>query len=247
MTNSVQYVELGPTEFRQRLAEAPIAYLPLGTLEWHGEHLPLGSDGLQSSGFFTELAKRVGGIVLPMLFLGPDRHEKANGRDYYGMDLYGFPKGQPQQLDGSAYWVNNELFGQILEAILARLARAGFKIVVAHGHCPSGHFFQDHIEAWSKQFGLELYTCWRPRPEEADGLGIMTDHAAANETSLMMALHPDLVHLDRLSPDPSVWPMAVSGQDPRTEASSQRGQQAIARQVERMSSILREALSRHSA
>ncbi len=247
MATSVHYVELTPQDFRQRLAEAPIAYLPLGTLEWHGEHLPLGSDGLQSGGFFVELAKRVGGVVLPMLFLGPDRHEQANGRDYYGMDLYGFAEGQPQQLDGSAYWVSNELFGHIVEAILERLARAGFKIVVAHGHGPSGHFFEDHIATWSKQFGLELYTCWRPRSEEADGLGIMTDHAAANETSLMMALHPDLVHLDRLSSDPAVWPVAVSGRDPRTEASAERGRRAIDLQAERMASILREALARRSA
>jgi creatinine amidohydrolase len=69
----VLYAELTPQEFRERLAQVPIAYLPLGTLEWHGEHLPLGSDGLQSLGFFKHLARRVGGIVLPMLFLGPDR------------------------------------------------------------------------------------------------------------------------------------------------------------------------------
>lgn len=244
MVNSVRYVELGPQEFRQRLAEAPIAYLPLGTLEWHGEHLPLGSDGLQSGGFFVELAQRVGGIVLPMLFLGPDRHEVVGGRDYYGMDLYGFAEGQPQQLDGSAYWVSNDLFGQMLEAILAQLARAGFKIVVAHGHGPSTRFFEEHSAAWREQFGLELFTCWRPRPEEADGLGIQTDHAAANETSLMMALHPELVHMERLSPDPNVWPVAVGGRDPRSEASAARGHQAIALQAERMARLLREALVR---
>ena len=68
----VLYAELTPQEFRERLAQAPVAYLPLGTLEWHGEHLPLGSDGLQSQGFFERLARKVGGIVLPMLFLGPD-------------------------------------------------------------------------------------------------------------------------------------------------------------------------------
>ena len=42
----VEYIKLTPTDFRIRIAEAPIAYLPLGTLEWHGEHLPLGSDGI---------------------------------------------------------------------------------------------------------------------------------------------------------------------------------------------------------
>ena len=76
------YSELTPRGFRERLAEAPIAYLPLGTLEWHGEHLPLGSDGLQSQGFFRRLAREVGGVVLPMLFVGPDREMKRTEGDY---------------------------------------------------------------------------------------------------------------------------------------------------------------------
>ena len=33
----VRYADLLPWEFRQRLAARPVAYLPLGTLEWHGE------------------------------------------------------------------------------------------------------------------------------------------------------------------------------------------------------------------
>ena len=40
--DKVRYAELLPHEFRTRLAQRPVAYLPLGTLEWHGEHLPLG-------------------------------------------------------------------------------------------------------------------------------------------------------------------------------------------------------------
>ncbi len=39
----VKYAELLPFEFRRRLAERPVAYLPLGTLEWHGEHIALGA------------------------------------------------------------------------------------------------------------------------------------------------------------------------------------------------------------
>ena len=57
MEEKVLYVELTPSEFAERLAAAPITYLPLGTLEWHGPHLPLGSDGLQAQGFFMILAK----------------------------------------------------------------------------------------------------------------------------------------------------------------------------------------------
>ena len=74
------YAALTPRKLARRMADAPIAYLPLGTLEWHGEHLPLGSDGLQSQGFFKELAREAGGVVLPMLFVGPDREIKAGSQ-----------------------------------------------------------------------------------------------------------------------------------------------------------------------
>ena len=69
----VLYEELTPSEFSTRLADCPVAYLPLGTLEWHSFHLPLGSDGIQSQEFFKRLAAEAGGIVLPMLFMGLSR------------------------------------------------------------------------------------------------------------------------------------------------------------------------------
>ena len=69
----VRYTELLPHEFRQRLAQRPVAYLPLGTLEWHGEHLPLGSDGIISEGLMSRCARELGGIVMPPVHLGPDR------------------------------------------------------------------------------------------------------------------------------------------------------------------------------
>ena len=235
------YRELTPTEFRRRLAEAPIAYLPLGTLEWHGEHLPLGSDGLQSEGFMTRLAQRVGGVVLPMLFLGPDLAKHIGDKTYYGMDVHGFKGQDPQQLDGSAYWVSDEIFEQWVRAILGQLARAGFRIVVAHGHGPSTQTFGRHIDAWQQEFGLRLFTCWRD--DEKDGLGIQTDHAAANETSLMMVMHADLVQMENLSPDPNDWPVAVSGKDPRVHASAETGERAIAMQLDRMAALLTDALA----
>jgi creatinine amidohydrolase len=240
MPDKVLYAELTPEEFRRRLAAAPIAYLPLGTLEWHGEHLPLGSDGLQSQGFFKALAREEGGIVLPMLFVGPDRHQRVEGRDYYGMDIVGFEEGRPQQLDGSAYRVPDDLFAELLKAILKQLRRAGFRIVVAHGHGPSTNLFRNHIPEWQEEFGLRLFICWRD--DESDGLGIQTDHAAANETSLVMALHPDLVDMDHLPSDPDVWPTAVRGKDPRRHASAGTGERAIEMQVERMAAVLRDAL-----
>jgi len=186
---NVLYAELTPQEFRDRLTEAPIAYLPLGTLEWHGEHLPLGSDGLQSYGFFIGLAREVGGIVLPMLFLGPDRVEEVDGKELYGMDTLGrsMPEGRRyknQQLTGSAYWVPEETFRTIIEATLKQLKRAGFKIVVAHGHGPSTSFFRNNTDDFKQKFGLETFVCWGGEYDR-QGKGIQVDHAAMNETSLL--------------------------------------------------------------
>jgi len=239
--NQVYYALLTPQDFQKRLREAPIAYLPLGTLEWHGPHLPIGADGLQSQGFFARLAGRVGGVVLPMLFLGPDLRRFQDGRDFYGMDIYGAAGGTPEQLAGSAYWLEDELFGRILERILANLARAGFKIVVAHGHGPSTDYFAEHIPQWQTQFGLKLFHC--RREEETDGLGLQIDHAAANETSLTMALYPDLVHMEYLPQDLQEWPKAISGKDPRLFAGAEFGEQIIQVQLDRMEKMLREALA----
>lgn len=243
----VSYAELTPQEFRERVAAVPIAYLPLGTLEWHGEHLPLGSDGLQSYGFFIELAKEVGGIVCPMYFLGPDRKRVIDGVEYYGMDIAeNMPEAKAyptQKLAGSAYRVSDETFHVILDATMKQLSRAGFKIVVGHGHGPSTNAFKQYHDEWKDKYGLETFNCWGG-PYDKQGLGIMVDHAAANETSLVMALRPELVQMENLPKDPDKWPVGVGGRDPRTAASAERGREAIRLNKERMAKILREALAK---
>jgi creatinine amidohydrolase len=70
------------------------------------------------------------------------------------------------------------------------------------------------------------------------------DHAAMNETSLTMALRPDLVEMDQLPHDLSQWPVGVGGRDPRVYASPELGEQIIAANLERMAGILRAALAR---
>ena len=91
-------------------------------------------------------------------------------------------------------------------------------------------------------YGLELFVCWRQ--DESDGLGIMTDHAAANETSLVMALRPELVYMENLSSDSDDWPLGIMGDDPRVKASAENGSMAIDIQSERMRELLNAALER---
>ena len=245
MTDKVLYEELTPTEFRERIAESPVAYLPLGTIEWHGEHLPLGSDGLQSKGFFEILAREAGGIVYPMLFMGPDRSQVVEEKEYYGMDYSVREQSSPlyypmQQLDGSAYWIPDEDFKALMEAILVQVQRAGFKVLVAHGHGPSTNFVIEHRDEWEAKYGLKILHCWGHRDEE--GMGIMVDHAAMNETSLVMALRPELVHMEYLPADPSKWPVGVGGKDPRTLATPEKGAEILEIQKERMVKLIRNTL-----
>ena len=215
--------------------------MPLGTLEWHGAHLPLGSDGLQSQGFFVELACKAGGIVLPMLFMGPDMVQEHAGREFYGMDILSYPDSSPQPLTGSAYWLEQEFFEALLDRIVKQLVRAGFKIIVGHGHGPSTSAFVGKKLEWEERYGIKVFICWRE--DESDGYGIQTDHAAANETSLVMALRPDLVEMENLDPDPNVPLLGVGGDDPRLNASPEKGRKAIAMQVERMARMLAETLA----
>jgi creatinine amidohydrolase len=114
--------------------------------------------------------------------------------------------------------------------------------VVGHGHGPSTNFFAKHHDEWKEKFGLETFTCFGS-PYDGQGLGIQVDHAAMNETSLIMALRPELVQMERLPKDLNDWPVGVGGRDPRTNASRKLGEEAIRLQTERMTKILREALA----
>ena len=49
------------------LKEQPPIFLPVGALEQHGPHLPLGTDGLLSASVSADTAALVGGLVAPTL------------------------------------------------------------------------------------------------------------------------------------------------------------------------------------
>jgi len=239
----VLYERLTPSEFQKRLKKAPIAYLPLGTLECHSTHLPLGSDHLQSQGFFKKLAQRAGGIVLPPLFLGPDKAQEINGHEYYGMDIHGYAPKHPQQLLGSAYWIPEKLFSAILNALLKQLHRAGFKILIAHGHGPSTNHIIRNTPKLNKKYKLTILTVWQTKNKRRPDTEFQYDHAAANETSIMMALHPELVHIENLPKNPKKKPLATIGKDPRKHASAKHGQKIIQLHLNRMEKELKNQLS----
>jgi len=75
-------------------------------------------------------------------------------------------------------------------------------------------------------------------------MGIQVDHTAMNEASLVMALRPELVQMERLPKEPNLWPVGVGGRDPREFANAELGHEILKIQTERMAKIIQQALDK---
>ena len=171
--------EMLPDQLEQVLAEAPVAFVPLGTYEHHGFHLPVCFDGIKAHALCERVAQRTGGTVLPTFFYGT-----GGGHVGYKWTLM-LP--EPQLVP-------------LIEATLDHLARQGFKVVVLlTGHYPQEQVDMVHRLAQDAQrrhpqvkfIGLTEPEVTTPQPGDAYG----GDHAAKYETSIALALNPDWVHL----------------------------------------------------
>lgn len=234
MNTEVRHIHLLPHQFRTRRATCPVAYLPLGTLEWHGEHMALGTDALIAEGLFVQTAQQFGGIVMPPLFLGPDRIRASADGYLVGME-YAESTTPARQLDGGCYWIPEGLFIMMIEHIVAQVARAGFRVLVADGHGPSRRVWGQHAPQWQVQYGIRLVSVAHDIPH---GWQSQIDHAAQNETSLMQALHPQLVDLTQLGDDRTVYPQGVGGVDPR-DATASHGVTSLDQSVALLIAVLR--------
>ena len=234
----VQYVELLPHEFRKRLADKPLAYLPLGTIEWHGEHIALGADAIQSQSLMVQCAIECGGIVMPPIYLGPDRAKlMEDGSMLFGMD-YDQTTDPARQLDGSCYWIPKGLHMEVIDVILGQLKRAGFRAVFADGHGPSRWSWVENLTERETRFGLKLFGVTE---DIAEHWRSQIDHAAINETSLMMYYRPDLVDLSQLPESRTVSPQGVGfGEDPR-DATADYGKECMVKSLEIMKRKFAEA------
>ena len=61
----VRIDHLRPREVAERMAVGPVAWIPLGAVEYHAEHLPFGTDGFTATAIVERAARGAGGIVLP--------------------------------------------------------------------------------------------------------------------------------------------------------------------------------------
>lgn len=182
-----RYEELRPEQLREIVQSRPIAFWPLGLLEHHGWHMPIGFDGIKADRFCVQLAQRVGGVILPVMWWGG-----SGGHGPFMWTHY-----QPEEASRA-----------IVAQTVRQLIRFGFKVIVL----PFGHYPWDtvlapvwgEIEQEAKAHGVLLLTgdegtIGRP------AVKFRGDHAAKEETSFGLALLPEFVDQSLL----------VDGRDPK--------------------------------
>jgi creatinine amidohydrolase len=211
----VRYERLHPAEMRAEVERLSLAYVPLGPLEFHGEHLPLGVDAFEAHGLCVKAAQIGGGVVLPPAYI-------ASGC----LDL-------PFTVDYDLAFVH-----AWATATLRQLARRGFAaamVITGHGPLDLNHLLKRACREVSESTPgfsamalcwIELNAARLTAPETGEPTTV--DHAARIETSWMMALEPGLVRVDRLSDDPAASHLGVYGPNPRFTASAAFGADQIA-------------------
>ncbi len=60
MPNWYRFENLRPDQLRDLVRETPIVYWPLGLLEHHGWHLPVGFDGLKAERLCLRIIEQTG-------------------------------------------------------------------------------------------------------------------------------------------------------------------------------------------
>lgn len=70
----VRFDRMVPSQVVARREECNLAYLPVGSLEWHGPHMPFGTDYLTVAYLAEEAARRFGGVAFPPMYYGDIRY-----------------------------------------------------------------------------------------------------------------------------------------------------------------------------
>ncbi|MDQ4126618.1 MAG: creatininase family protein [Actinomycetota bacterium] len=193
----VRFEEMFPWEISAAMAEAPLCYLPLGTLEWHGEHAAVGLDALKAHAVCVLAAQRSGGLVVPPLYWSADWREDLPEDGYL---TGGVERGERYHVPGNMFWLRSETFRNLLLDVYEAMRRRGFRAIVVL----SGHWSIEHnialIQATGEEFRREHpKTGWLllTDQEVVSDLDYPLEHAAGGETSLLLAIRPDLVALDK--------------------------------------------------
>ncbi len=159
--------------------------LPIGILEKHGPHAPIGSDLIHVREWAARATKKEYAVVFP---------------DYFYGQIYE-ARHQP-----GTFALPSKLVLELLDATCAEIARNGFKkIVIINGHGGNPNlinfFIQTQLEK-RRNYAVYFFqpgsdSVYRQKLSTLHKSNPATDqHAGENETSTLLYLRPDLVKMD---------------------------------------------------
>jgi creatinine amidohydrolase len=204
MTTKVEYELMRPDEVVRALVACPIAFVPIGPLEWHGPHLPLGTDPLHAHHVAVAAARRLGGVVLPALFAGtetlvpPGNGAQQRGslgfqgdERIIGMDFPGNPV--------KSLYFEESAFGITVRAVVRGLKLTSARVIVLlNGHGAVNHQRAleriAHEETEAGVVRVLYLSAWAPPVSPQRGPG----HADRWETAIAFAVAEQHVALARL-------------------------------------------------
>lgn len=177
--------ELRVGQFRESIDKTGgVCLFPLGCLEKHGGHLPLGTDIYIA----REIAARAAALEEMMIFPSYPLGIVAEVRHKLGTVA-----------------VPSALQFQVLEAILDEIARNGYKkIILGNGHGGNSNFLNYFAQAMlekRKDYTVYVYELWRYTQEQEAELTAKYGpippggHADLIESSDMLAIRPDCVDM----------------------------------------------------
>ena len=190
-------------EVQQTISERALAILPLGSLEYHGPHNPLGSDSIIISGTAERVALRSNALLFPTVTFTQCPAHTAHFQGTISI--------RPE--------VMTTYFAEILRNIL----RLGFrKVFILNGHDGNigpGRGAIAEVANENKDAALLLASWWEFLPGDLmKSLGMFHQgngghgHGGPLETSAVAAFRADLVHTEKARDLPE--PPDLSGGPP---------------------------------
>lgn len=193
----VLMAEMTRPEYEARVRDS-VVIVPVGSTEQHGPHLPLGADAIQVAEVARRVGERLGAIVAPTLPYGYRSAPRSGGGEIFA----------------GTTSLSGEALTFVVRDILRALVRHGARrIVVLDGHYENNMFLHEAIHLVLDEGAPDdlriLKILWvdpvRSETLEAawpDGFpGWALEHAAHLETSVLLAIRPDLVRRDQIRVD----------------------------------------------
>jgi len=240
LLDKCRYEEMLPHEIVSRRKRFPAAFIGLGGLEWHGEHLAVGNDALKAEKLCELAAARSGGFAFPTLWYGEPRTdhmlEASVDSDGNVKKKMGF---KPRKWRGTFAKKNSEeqvsFYVDLVYHVLLQMNQLEMKAVcLLCGHYPLHAWASSAVERFHAQCkdtrafaGIEFH--YPPKSLKVGG-----DHAAQWETSYLWYLRPDCVDMSVFLGREKEPLLGVHGKDPRAFSSVEQGKEACTLIVEGM-------------